>query len=101
MHAYTRSLPKQGEAAVPCSCLMNETHAPVRTMCSQLLRTPLHIAAWHGRHGIVRSLLAAGADVNAQDEVGLAPVAISYLVSISHGPLPGDAFANYTCSFLN
>mgnify|MGYP003349514338 CR=1 FL=1 len=30
-------------------------------------RTPLHVAAYHGKHDVMRALAKAGADVNALD----------------------------------
>ena len=36
--------------------------------------TPLHVAAWHGRLGIVRALLRRGAAADAVDEDGCTPI---------------------------
>jgi ankyrin repeat protein len=38
-------------------------------ICVQDRRTPLHLACGHGAVGLVSELLAAGAQVDAQDEV--------------------------------
>ncbi|MDR0379617.1 MAG: ankyrin repeat domain-containing protein, partial [Candidatus Accumulibacter sp.] len=37
-------------------------------------RTPLHVAAFHGRTRIVKLLLANGAEVNARDQSALTPL---------------------------
>jgi ankyrin repeat protein len=50
-------------------------------------RTALHWAAFYGNRRIVRSLVASGADVNAQDRVGCAVSACSESAECA-GPIP-------------